>query len=177
MPSASVNSTLLPKLRAWFGLSQSGLGRCLGLSKMMVSQVERGVRGLPARAAMPQAALSLALQSTALDPPPEPLDVAAVQRRRQACQQQADKLAFELSGLLERATWARRRLTALATLSAVLAPGSAEPPAWLADFTEEARAELVRSGATAQALLRLRLAALTAEAAEAEQILATLGTN
>ncbi|GAA3950130.1 hypothetical protein GCM10022406_35010 [Hymenobacter algoricola] len=168
---------MLPRLRTWFGMSQAGLGRCLGLSKAMVSQVERGVRGLPLRAAMPQAVLTLALHTTALDPPPEPLDLKALQRRRQLCQLRANDLAFELSGLLERATWARRRLAALPTLRAALAPNGAELPEWVEGFASEARNELVRSGTTAQALLRLRLAALTAEAAEAAQVLAAAGAT
>ncbi|RYU78930.1 hypothetical protein [Hymenobacter persicinus] len=172
MQNVAANMGLLPRLRAWFGLSQTGLGQCLGLSKMMVSQVERGVRGLPGRAAMPQAALTLALHSTATDPSPEPLDAQAVLQRQQACQQRANQLAFELSGMLERATWARRRLAALPTLLAALAPPGTAAPAWLATFEADARQELARSGTTAQALLRLRLAALTAEVAEAEQLLA-----
>jgi hypothetical protein len=41
MKAPSINSTRpLPRLRAWFGLSLTGLGRCLGLSKTMMSQVE-----------------------------------------------------------------------------------------------------------------------------------------
>jgi transcriptional regulator with XRE-family HTH domain len=173
MNNVAANMGLLPRLRAWFGLSQHGLGQCLGLSKMMVSQVERGVRGLPGRAAMPQAALTLALHSTPTDPAPEPVDASELRQRQQACQLRANQLAFELSGMLERATWARRRLAALPTLLAALAAPGTEPPVWLVSFEAEARQELARSGTTAQALLRLRLAALTAEVAEAEQVLGT----
>ncbi len=163
---------LLPRLRAWFGLSQSGLGRCLGLSKMMVSQVERGVRNLPPKAALPQAALTLAQQQAPAAPPAEALDVAALRQHQRRCQLRADQLAYELEGLPERAAWARRRLAALPTLAAVLAPAGTPPPAWLAHFEAEARAELQRSGSTAQALLRLRQAALAHEAAQAEELLA-----
>ena len=164
---ASLTSgNLLPRLRAWFNLSQTELGRCLGLSKMMVSQVERGVRGLPLGASLPQAALTLAQHQTALEPIPEALDVAALQRHQQHCQLRADQLAFELAGLPERAAWARRRLAAMPTLTAVLAPGGAPLPLWLAYFEFEARAELQHSGSTAQALLRLRQAALAHEAAQ-----------
>ncbi|MCR5886564.1 helix-turn-helix transcriptional regulator [Hymenobacter sp. J193] len=63
----TTTTPLLPRLRAWFGLSQTELGRCLGLSRVMVSQVERGVRGLPLPAGLPQAALTLAYHHT----PPE----------------------------------------------------------------------------------------------------------
>lgn len=164
---------LLPRLRAWFGLSQAALGRCLGLSKMMVSQVERGVRSLPLGASLPQAALTLAQQQAPLEPPAEALDVAALRRHQRHCQLRADQLAYELGGLPERAAWARRRLAALPILTAVLAPAGTTPPAWLAQFEAEARAELQRSGSTAQALLRLRQAALAHEAAQAEELLAT----
>ena len=140
----------------------------------MVSQVERSLRGLPLSATLPQAALTLAYQTTTdKEPTPEPLDAAALLKQQQACEHRAGQLAYELSRLPERALWARRRLAALPTLLAVLAPGSTPPPEWLASFEAEARAELVRSGSTAQALLRARQVALEAEAAE----LARLATD
>ncbi|MBX0289127.1 helix-turn-helix domain-containing protein [Hymenobacter sp. HSC-4F20] len=163
--------SMLPRLRAWFGLSQAGLGRCLGLSKAMVSQVERGVRGLPLAASLPQAALTLAQQATPAAPAPELPNAATLREQQHTCQRRAEQLAVELSRMPERATWARRRLAALATLTAVLAPAGATPPAWLSSFEAEARAELERSGSTAQALLQARQAALAAEAAVLEQLL------
>ena len=166
---------LLPRLRAWFGLSQAGLGRCLGLSKMMVSQVERGVRGLPLGASLPQAALTLAQQQTALEPVPEAVDAAALRKHQRLCQLRADQLAYELAGLPERAAWARRRLAALPTLTAVLDPAGTTPPTWLAQFESEARTELQRSGSTAQALMRLRQEALAHEADLVGQLLAGPG--
>lgn len=164
-------TSMLPRLRAWFGLSQAGLGRCLGLSKAMVSQVERRVRGLPLAASLPQAALTLAQQATAAAPAPEAPDAATLREQQRTCQRRAAHLAAELSRMPERATWARRRLAALPTLTAVLAPAGAAPPAWLASFGAEAHAELERSGSTAQALLQARQAALMAEATTLEALL------
>jgi transcriptional regulator with XRE-family HTH domain len=170
-PAALNSHRLLPRLRAWFGLSQTGLGYCLGLSRTMVSQVERGVRGLPLGASLPQAALTLAYHNTPLEPLPEALDTLALRRHQQFFQLRADQLAFELDGLPERAAWARR-LAALPILTAALAPAGSAPPAWLAFFESEARAELLRSGSTAQALLRLRQMALAHEAAQTGLLLA-----
>ncbi|WP_139921000.1 hypothetical protein [Hymenobacter sp. DG01] len=163
--------TLLPTLRAWFGLSQAGLGRCLGLGKAMVSQVERGVRRLPLRASLPQAALTLAQQATPAAPTAEAPDAAALRQHQQTCQHRAEQLTADLSRMPERALWARRRLAALPTLTAVVAPAGTPPPAWLHEFANEARTELLRSGSSAQALLQARRAALLAEAAELERIL------
>lgn len=163
--------TLLPALRAWFGLSQAGLGRCLGLGKAMVSQVERGVRRLPLRASLPQAGLTLAQQATPAEPAAEVPDAAALRQHQQTCQHRAEQLTAELSRMPGRAVWARRRLAALPTLTAVVAPAGTPPPAWLHEFAAEARTELVRSGSTAQALLKARRAALLAEASEIERVL------
>ncbi|MCC2546085.1 helix-turn-helix domain-containing protein [Hymenobacter sp. BT175] len=164
-------SGLLPRVRAWFGMSQADLGRYLGLSKSMVSQVERGVCALPLSKALPQAAFTLALQSAPAEPVAEALDAAALRRQQQLCEDRAGQVALEAGRLAERAAWARRRLAALPTLTAVLAPAGGSLPAWLTDFTEEARTELVRSGSTAQALLQVRQAALLAEAAAISQLL------
>ncbi|MCB2377230.1 hypothetical protein LGH70_06530 [Hymenobacter sp. BT635] len=172
MASPVVTSGLLPRLRAWFNLSQPMLGQCLGLSREMISQVERGLRGLPLSATLPQAALTLAYQTTTdKEPTAEPLDAAALLKQQRACEYRAVQLAFELSRLPERALWARRRLAALPTLRAVLAPGNTPAPTWLADFEAGAHTELARSGSTAQALLRARLVALEAEAAELARLL------
>lgn len=170
---ASSHPNLLPRLRAWFHLSQSELGHCLGLSREMVSQVERGVRGMPLPASLPQAALTLAQHVTSTAGASAETPVATTLRRQhRACQRQADQLAFALSLLPERAEWARRRLGALPTLRAALALPEATPPTWLTSFEAEAHAELARSGATAQALLQARREGLLAEAAEIERLLA-----
>jgi|GEM_PF-1924755 len=161
---------LLPRLRAWFGLSQPGLGRCLGLSPTMISQVERGVRGLPLSAALPQAALTLARQQVPEHPTAELPDAKELLKQQRACLHHADNAAFALTRLPERAAWARRRLAALPILRATLTPAGTPP--WLAAFEDEARAELARSGSTAQARLRARHAGLLAEAAELAQLLA-----
>lgn len=166
------DSRLLPRLRAFFSLSLADMGHCLGLSRTMVSQVERGIRPLPLPAAPPQAALTLAQQRTPAEPAPEALDTAALRKHQRACQHRAEQLAHELSLLPARATWARRRLAALPVLTAALAPAGTAPPAWLAGFAAEARAELGRSGSTAQARLRIRIAGLRAEADAAAQELA-----
>jgi len=165
---------LLPRLRSFFGLSQAALGRCLGFNKDMVSHIERGLRPLPLTAALPQAALTLAYQQTPPDPTPEAPeapDAAVLRRHQRTCEHRAAQLTYELTLLPERATWARRRLAALPVLRAALVPA----PAWLARFEAEARAELGRSGSTAQAQLRIRRAGLLAEAAEAERLLVAAG--
>ncbi|WP_188559321.1 hypothetical protein [Hymenobacter glacieicola] len=123
-------------------------------------------------ASLPQAALTLAQQATTAEPTSEAPDIAALREHQRACQHRAEQMALELSRMPERATWARRRLAALPTLTAVLAPGKATPPSWLNEFAEEARTELVRSGSTAQALLQARQAAFAAEAAELVRLLA-----
>ena len=165
-------AALLPRLRAFFGLNQTDLGHCLGLSKTMVSQVERGLRPLPLPAALPQAALTLALQATPPDPPAEAPDTAALEKHQHACLHRADQLTYQLAQLPARAAWARRRLAALPVLTQALAPAGTAPPAWLAAFAAEARAELARSGTTAQARLAGRIAGLRAEAAAVAELLA-----
>ena len=163
---------LTTRLMEWFGLSQTQLGQCLGLSRAMMWQVHTGHRGLPLPAALPQAALTLALTTTPADPAPELPDAARLRLHQQACQLRADQLAAELVAQASRAAWARRRLAALPTLVAALAPTDTARPAWLTRFETEARAELLRSGTTAQALRRIQLAGLTAEAEAAGRLLA-----
>ena len=165
-------AALLPRLRAFFGLSLADLGHCLGLSKTMVSQVERGLRLLPLPAALPQAALTLALQATPPDPNPEAPDAAALEKYRCACLHQAEQLAYQMAQLPARAAWARRRLAALPVLTQALDPAGTAPPAWLAAFAAAARAELARSGTTAQARLTGRMAGLRAEATAVAELLA-----
>jgi len=168
--------SLLPRLRSWFGLSQVEMANYLGLSKAMLWQVERGIRGLPLPASLPQAALTLAYHSTTAEPTAEALDTTALHKQQRACQLRADALAYELEGLPTRAVWARRRLAALPVLTAALAPAGGASPAWLASFAANARAELVRSGSSAQARLRARIAGLRAEAASiAQELAATTG--
>ncbi|MCR5886565.1 hypothetical protein LRS06_02010 [Hymenobacter sp. J193] len=96
----------------------------------------------------------------------------ALRRQQRACLLRADRVAYELELLPERAAWARRRLAALPTLTAALCPHGEPPPPWLNGFANAARDELVRSGSTAQARLHARRAALLAEAAALEQLLA-----
>lgn len=163
---------LLARLRAWFGLSQTDLGYCFGLQREVISQVERGLRPLPLPASLPQAALTLAYHNTPAEPAPEALDRAALHKQQRACRHRAGQLTYELSLLPERAAWARRRLAALPVLTAALAPAGTEAPKWLAYFAADARAELLRSGSTAQARLRARIAGLEAEAAAIAQELA-----
>ncbi|GAB3866076.1 hypothetical protein GCM10028824_06100 [Hymenobacter segetis] len=174
MPTPTV---LLAQLRAFFGLSQTELGNYFNLSREVISQVERGLRPLPLPAALPQAALTLARQSTQAEPAPEAPDTAALQKHQRACQHRADQLTYELSQIPPRATWARRRLATLPVLTAALAPAGTAAPAWLAGFVAEARTELDRSGSTAQARLRVRIAGLRAEAEAAAQELAATETS
>ena len=168
---------LLPSLRKHFNLSQPALGYCLGLSRTMVSQVERGLRPLPLPAALPQAALTLARQRTPADPAPEAPDGAALRKQQRAAELRASQLSYELNQLPIRAAWARRRLAALPILTQALSPAGATPPAWLAGFAADARAELVRSGSTAQARLRVRIAGLRAEVEAVARELAAVGNS
>ncbi|MFD2784579.1 hypothetical protein [Hymenobacter rubripertinctus] len=163
---------LTTRLMEWFGLSQTRLGQCLGLSRAMMWQVHTGHRSLPLPAALPQAALTLALTTTPANPAPEPPDADRLRAHQRACQLRAAQLAFELDAQVARAAWARRRLAALPILVAALAPAAAPRPAWLTHFEAEARAELQRSGTTTQALRRIQLAGLTAEAEAAGRLLA-----
>ncbi|GAA4023271.1 hypothetical protein GCM10022409_03870 [Hymenobacter glaciei] len=175
--ASSETTRFLPSLRTHFNLSQPELGTCLGLSRTMVSQIERGLRPLPLPAVLPQAALTLARHNTPAEPAPEALDTAALQKQLRTCQLRADQLAHELDQLPARAAWARRRLAALPVLTAVLAPAGGTPPAWLAGFIADAQAELARSGSTAQARLRGRIAGLRAEAGALAQELAAPATE
>ncbi|MBH8556991.1 helix-turn-helix domain-containing protein [Hymenobacter negativus] len=171
MPTTTV---LLARLREWFGLSQTELGSYLGLQREVISQVERGIRPLPLPAALPQAALTLAYHNTPAEPEPEAPDAHALHKQQRACQLRADQLSHELDQLPARATWARRRLAALPVLTAALTPAGGAAPAWLATFEAEAHAELARSGSTAQARLRVRIAGLRAKAdATAQELAAT----
>ena len=165
---------LLPRLRDFFGLSLTEAGHCLGLSKTMLHQVERGLRPLPLQASLPQAALTLAYHNTPAEPEPETPDTAALHQQQRAAELRANQLTHELSQLPARAVWARRRLAALPGLTAALAPAGTAPPVWLAGFTAEAHAELARSGSTEQARLRGRITGLRAEAAALAQELAAL---
>lgn len=160
-----------PELRAWFGLSVTKLGHCFGLSRAMMWQVETGHRSLPLAATVPHLAL-LRAREEAPEPTPEPLDAAALQRQLRECQHRAGQLQYKLGLLQEQAAPARRRLAALPLIRATYAAMQAELPSWLPYFELDAQAELQRSGRTAQALLQARRAALLAEAAELERLLA-----
>jgi DNA-binding XRE family transcriptional regulator len=168
----STSTALLTRLRVWFGLSQTDLGYCFGLQREVISQVERGLRPLPLPASLPQTALTLAYHNTPTEPAPEALDRVALQKQLRTCRHRAGQLTYELSLLPERVLWARRRLAALPVLTAALVPAGTEAPKWLAYFAADARAELLRSGSTAQARLRARIAGLEAEAAAIAQELA-----
>ena len=158
-------------LREQFGLSQAEVGRYLGMGKAQVWQIERGLRPLPL-AAVPTYMALLAAATAAPEAPPELPDTAALHRQLREARHRAGQLAHELTRMQERATWATRRLAALPPLTQALTAGGAAAPAWLEQFASKARNELVRSGPTAQALLRARQAGLLAEAAALEQLLA-----
>jgi hypothetical protein len=123
-------------------------------------------------AVLPQAALPLAQHSTVVDPTPEPVDAAVLRRHQRACQFKADNLTYKLSLLPEQVAWARRRLAALPTLRTALVPTGTSIPPWLELFQSEARNELATKSSTAQALLKLRQAALAYEAEQTRLLLA-----
>lgn len=170
-----VGSSVLHTFRRHFGLSQVDLALYLGVSATQINQTESGARMLPAKALVSRAQLLAALD-TKPGLASDPLDAATLRARQRQCLHEAGELRFRLEVLIERATIARYRLAALPTLRRGT-PG--QPPAqpnqlaWLKIFENEALTELRQSGATVQALLAARIAALEREAEALTGILAT----
>jgi transcriptional regulator with XRE-family HTH domain len=158
---------LLQRIASCFGLSQIALGRLLGLSPSLVSHILAGRRLLPLSASVLVARLKLAYSKVeeAAPVPVEAPDAATLRLQQQRCHAYALGLGVKLTAMEGRATWAQQRLAALPILQASLPDGPV--PTWLASFEGEAREVLAANGSTAQALVKLRQAALEYEAARA----------
>ncbi|WP_310394082.1 helix-turn-helix transcriptional regulator [Hymenobacter sp.] len=170
--TAGAGEGLSAAVRRHFGFSQLELARLLGVSQVQVAQAETGPRPLPADARARLRALSGLLAPAPTGPAP-PDDPAPLVKRRAACLDQARRLRHRLRHELPaRAQPARHRLAAASALPAALAAALPLPPraqdtqqAQLVLLHNAARTELTtRSGPTAEALLRARLAGLLAEA-------------
>ena len=126
---------LLTRLRRYFGLSQEGLARYLGVSGPQLSRLETGQRAFASDVAGQVDALLQLLPAT---PPPAdaPADLAPPERaplidRLDYCQHHARRPRRALRPLVAEAAHAARWRAALPTLRAALPPdpGGNEPPA------------------------------------------------
>jgi len=167
---------LLTAVRDYFRLTQLELGCLLGIRQPQVAQAEANVRPLPAEAYYRLRALAPLLRLPEPAPALSPADVAALEARHAAAQDQARRLRYRLThDGPARAAPAARRLAVAEALPAALAAADAAPltPRQAEDqhyqwrgLVNEAAAELeTRSGPGPAALLRARLAGLEAEAA------------
>jgi DNA-binding XRE family transcriptional regulator len=150
-------TTLVARVRAWFGLRQDELARYLGVSPGMVAHLEAGRRThsaevlaalLPLVQQLPPEAELLAALAPAPDapapaapdaptpatPPPAlapgipPPEAAALDLRRRECLLHAARLRAQAGALTQQATVAARWAAALPALLAAV-PGLAPPPA------------------------------------------------
>ncbi|WP_400193069.1 hypothetical protein [Hymenobacter sp. B81] len=183
------NAVLLRQVRAYYGLSQPQLIPWLGLSRVMLGQIETGREALPAHARPWLRAWWLALPASADDPSPpdDPGDPgemplagpAALLARLAECRYQQQRLGQQLRVARQRLRYAERRLSAGPVLLAALPPlpdpqGPPEPAAlagrrrWLHRLFEAAADALLPEapgGPTSVALLEARRSAWQHEAA------------
>lgn len=188
---AAPSATTEAAVRAHFGLSQQQLARYLGVSTGFVTHLEAG------RKPLPLALLARLTRLALLLPPPEghgpplpppasatptnpaalptgpatPLAAAPLHKRVRACRLRAAVLGQQLARLHARAAAHFRRAQGLAQLQAALGPDAAEAR-WLRELAEDvAAAAPGPAAASAQVLLAVRVAALTAEADTLESLL------
>ncbi|TGE24434.1 hypothetical protein E5K00_04255 [Hymenobacter aquaticus] len=168
-------------------MSQLTLSKYLGIGREQLAYAELGTRPLPRVALLPLSRLVQALPAEALSPlaageaaanggplPELPAPAALVQRQ-QECLREAGQLRTELARLQIRANQSAARLVLATALRAAPPPppaGSLQEPeaVWLGRLTRQAVAQLAAGGATAQALLGLRIRALEYEADEAHKL-------
>ena len=167
---AAYSSSPLAVLRRHFGLAQDTLASFLRVAPAQLSRLEAGHRTLSAAVMERLLPLLQALPDPAATPGPEdpavhlaPPDVAPLQARLDQCQHQAHQLRRELAALTTTLTIARRWQLALPPLLATAEDERAR--AWLLRRQAQAAADLDGETAARYHLLRLRLAALEAEAA------------
>ncbi|GAA3926820.1 helix-turn-helix transcriptional regulator [Hymenobacter algoricola] len=184
MPRKSIPSTtLVAQVRKHFGLEQQELAAYLGISRPYVADLEAGRRALTSRVLLRLNPLAALLPADAPArpaapapevPPPGLPDADLLLARLDTCRHQAAQLRRELKKLAAAQAGARRWLAVLpGLLAAPDLPAALTTPAeaararqWL--LTRQARAHIDLHDAADAAryhLLRLRAAALEAEAA------------
>jgi transcriptional regulator with XRE-family HTH domain len=97
------DARLFAQFQKAFGLNQTSLGRLLGLSRAMMSEVRRGQRPFPMSAAEPYARLLALDKLPATLPPPAAPDAALLRLQQQTCRARAMRLALELTAMKDRA--------------------------------------------------------------------------
>ena len=165
---AKPSTTSLAQVRRYFGLDQATLAAYMGVGVGMVGHIEAGrkvgsnsmlLRLLPLVQSLPAIPAPPETPAAYLAPPAAP----PLQARLAQCRHQAAKLRRELQALTGTLETARRWQQALPPLLAQAADERAR--AWLLRRQEQAAADLDGETAARYHLLRLRLAALEAEAA------------
>ncbi len=174
-------------MRAHFGLTQHELARYLGVSAGFVGHLEAGRKRPPLAAVQRLTRLALLLpppegygppaapapaatpdNPAALpDGPATPLAPGLLHGRRRACLLQAAALGQQLRRLQARAAALACRRRGLARLQTAFGPAAdAADARWLAGLAEDVAAadRDPAAAASAQVLLAVRIAALTAEA-------------
>lgn len=176
MPAASASDSLLPQLRAYYGLSQLELSELLGVSRALVALIETGQRKLPAAAAEFLQPLVAAMSAAPVPEAAPSPDWTSLQAYQQQCKAQAATLRRELARMQQKAAQYQHRLQVLPTLQ-VSQPMANEgrAQAWVTQRLEEARQQWPRNGPGAQALLAVRIKGLEYEAAEALRELVMAG--
>ena len=162
------STTLAATVRRYFGLTQTELGQLLRLTRGQVAHVEAGRHLFAPGTEQPLLALATVLPAPPETPEADPAAHLAppaappLQARLAQCRHQAAKLRRELLALTGTLETARRWQQALPPLLAQAADERAR--AWLLRRQEQAAADLDGDTAARYHLLRLRLAALEAEA-------------
>lgn len=159
---AKLSATPLAQVRRYFGLDQATLAAYLGVGAGMVGHIEAG-RKVASHTVLLRLTLLISQLSTADNPesalaPPSAAPLAA---RLDYCQHHAAKLRRELKALEKQVEHARRWQQAL---PALLAQADERARPWLLRRQEQAAADLDGETAARYHLLRLRAAALEAEA-------------
>lgn len=163
---AKLSATPLAQVRRYFGLDQATLAAYLGVGAGMVGHIEAG-RKVASHTVLLRLTLLISQLSTADNPesalaaPLAPPSAAPLAARLDYCQHHAAKLRRELKALEKQVEHARRWQQAL---PALLAQADERARPWLLRRQEQAAADLDGETAARYHLLRLRAAALEAEA-------------
>jgi transcriptional regulator with XRE-family HTH domain len=173
-------TTLLARIRHYFGLEQKELALYLEVSPVLVKHIEAGRRRLTDPLLLALLPLVRQLPPAAADEPGllppaganlpgiAAADAAELDYRRRVCQQQLIRIGRELSLIEQRALAAQRWEQALPDLLQAAAdppPADPERASWLADWLPRQARPLPPAQATRWRLLQARRAALTAEVA------------
>ncbi|TGE27452.1 helix-turn-helix transcriptional regulator [Hymenobacter metallicola] len=176
MPRRAAPSTsILARIRAWFGLQQQELALYLGISQQLVHSIESGRHHmsylvadamLPLARQLPEPITRLDEPLPAALPPSAPApDAGELDFRRRVCLQRAAKLRAQAAKLASRAHYAHRWQQALPQL---LPPPEAPDPeqaAWLTGWLQRRARPLTPEEVTRWHLLQAQAGALEAEAA------------